>query len=195
MDIVPDRLSIHAPILVNTIGHCAGAIIFGILLYLLLLDWKRASAERSALLVVAAGLALLWNLGSLIGMATSPRGDPVADAIVAASFWVLSLLPAVLLHISLRSRHIAIWMAGSVVSSVAVALHIGDLVTGAPRFHYAAILLAKTRSQKDSPTSSSLFFQSASAFVGSSAYPRTPSLIAEIGTSSATTLPTWQFSQ
>lgn len=138
---MPDRLSIHAPVLVNTIGHCAGAIVFGILLYLLLLDWRRATGERSALPSIAAGLALLWNLGSLIGMATSPDGDPIADAIVAGSFSVLSLLPAVLLHISLRSRHSALWMTGYAVSFAAVALHIGDLVTSAPRFHYAAILL------------------------------------------------------
>src|ERR1700749_327376 len=102
---MPDRISIHAPVLVNTIGHCAGVIIFGILLYLLLLDWRHAAGERSALPSLAAGLALLWNLGSLIGMATSPRGDPIADVIVAASFSVLSLLPAVLLHISLGARH------------------------------------------------------------------------------------------
>ncbi len=54
---------------------------------------------------------------------------------------MLSLLPAVLLHISLRSRHSALWVAGYGVSSVAVLLHIGDLITTAPRFHYAAILL------------------------------------------------------
>jgi two-component system, LytTR family, sensor kinase len=138
---MPDRLSIHAPVLVNTIGHCAGAIVFGILLYLLLLDWRRATGERSVLPGFAAGLALLWNLGSLIGMATSPQGDPIADGIVAASFSVLSLLPAVLLHISLRSRHRALWMTGYAVSFVAVGLHIGDLVTSAPRFHYAALLL------------------------------------------------------
>lgn len=138
---MPDRLSIHAPVLVNTIGHCAGAIVFGILLYLLLLDWRRATGERSALPSIAAGLALLWNLGSLIGMATSPEGDPIADVIVAGSFSVLSLLPAVLLHISLRSRHSALWVTGYAVSFAAVALHIGDLVTSAPRFHYAAILL------------------------------------------------------
>ncbi len=138
---MPDRLSIHAPVLVNTIGHCAGAIVFGILLYLLLLDWRRATGERSLLPSVAAGLALLWNLGSLIGMATSPSGDPIADVIVAGSFSVLSLLPAVLLHISLRSRHPRLWLTGYAVSFSAVALHIGDLLTGAPRFHYAAILL------------------------------------------------------
>jgi two-component system, LytTR family, sensor kinase len=138
---MPDRISIHAPVLVNTIGHCAGAVVFGILLYLLLLDWRRATGERSALPSIAAGLALLWNLGSLIGMAASPQGDPIADVIVAGSFSVLSLLPAVLLHISLRSRHTALWVAGYAVSAVAIGLHIGDLITSAPRFHYAAILL------------------------------------------------------
>jgi two-component system, LytTR family, sensor kinase len=138
---MPDRLSIHAPVLVNTIGHCAGAIVFGILLYLLVLDWRRATGQRSVLPSIAAGLALLWNLGSLIGMATSPAGDPIADAIVAGSFSVLSLLPAVLLHISLRARHPALWMTGYAVSCAAVALHVVDVVTGAPRFHYAAILL------------------------------------------------------
>jgi heme A synthase len=101
---MPDRLSLHAPVLVNTIGHCAGAIAFGILLYLLLLDWRRATSDRSLLPSVAACLAFLWNMGSLIGMATAPSGYPVADVIVAGSFSVLSLLPAVLLHISLRSR-------------------------------------------------------------------------------------------
>lgn len=137
---MPDRLSLH-PLLVNTIGHCAGALAFGILLYLLLLDWRRATAERSLLPSVAAGLAFLWNVGSLIGMATAPTGDRAADIIVAVSFSVLSLLPAVLLHISLRSRARFLWLTGYAVSGMAVVLHIGDLVTGAPRFHYAAILL------------------------------------------------------
>ncbi len=138
---MPDRLSLHAPLLVNAIGHCAGTLAFGILLYLLLLDWRRAAGDRSLLPAIAAGLALLWNVGSLIGMATPPTGDRIADIIVAASFSVLSLLPAVLLHISLRSRPRFLWISGYGVSAVAVALHIGDLATGAPRFHYAAILL------------------------------------------------------
>jgi hypothetical protein len=138
---MPDRLSLHAPVLVNTIGHCAGAIIFGTLLYLFILDWRRDPRKRSPLPCVAAALALLWNAGSLIGLATPVRGAAVADAIVAASFSVLSLLPAVLLHISLGSRRSSLWIAGYAVSGGAVALHISDLLTTAPRFHYAGILL------------------------------------------------------
>ncbi len=138
---MPDRLSLHAPILVNTIGHCAGAIAFGILLYLFLVDWRRAAVERSLLPSIAAGLAFLWNLGSLVGLATAATEDSLADTIVAISFSVLSILPAVLLHISLRSRIAALWITGYVVSGVAVILHISDLITGSSRFHYAAILL------------------------------------------------------
>jgi two-component system LytT family sensor kinase len=71
---------------------------------------------------IAADGDLLWNLGSLIGMAAAPQGDPLADAIVAGSFSVLSLLPAVLQHISLRSRHSALWMTGYAVSFAAVLM-------------------------------------------------------------------------
>src|SRR5438445_12126025 len=94
---MPDRLSIHEPVLVNTIGHCAGAVIFGILLWLFIVNWRRAREERSSLPALAAALAMLWNIGSLIALAAGPSGGMAADIIVAASFSVLSLLPAVLL--------------------------------------------------------------------------------------------------
>jgi two-component system LytT family sensor kinase len=138
---MPDWLSIHEPVLVNTIGHCAGAVIFGMLLYFFLVNWRRAREERSRLPAIAAALALLWNIGSLIALATGPAGGMAADVIVAASFSVLSLLPAVLLHISLESHHRTVWISGYVLSLTAVALHVSDLVTRAPRLHYAALLL------------------------------------------------------
>jgi hypothetical protein len=138
---MPDRLSFHTPVLANTIGHFAGAVAFGILLYLLVVDWRRNPRERGSLPSIAAALALLWNLGSLVGLATAPQGGDISDAIVAASFSVLSLLPAVLLHISLGPRRPVLWITGYVVSGLAISLHIGDLVTAAPRFHYAALLL------------------------------------------------------
>src|SRR6266478_2880361 len=138
---MPDWLSIHEPVLVNTIGHCAGSVIFGMLLYLFLVNWRRAPEERRGLPAIAAALALLWNIGSLVALATGPAGGMAADIIVAASFSVLSVLPAVLLHISLETRHRTLWMSGYVLSLIAVALHVIDLITRAPRFHYAALLL------------------------------------------------------
>jgi two-component system LytT family sensor kinase len=138
---MPDRLSIHEPVLVNTIGHCAGAIIFGILLYLFAVNWMRAREERSMLPAVAAALAMLWNLGSLIALAGGPNNGIATDIITAASFSVLSLLPAVLLHISLQADYRGIWISGYILSMTAVGLHIVDLLTQAERFHYAALLL------------------------------------------------------
>ena len=138
---MPDRLSIHEPVLVNTIGHCAGAIIFGILLYFFVVNWMRAREKRSVLPGLAAVLAMLWNLGSLIALAGGSNNGIATDIITAASFSVLSLLPAVLLHISLQADHRAVWIGGYVLSVIAIGLHIIDLVTRAERFHYAALLL------------------------------------------------------
>jgi two-component system, LytTR family, sensor kinase len=138
---MPDWLSIHEPTLVNTIGHCGGAVIFGMLLYFFLANWERGPEERSKLPVLAAALAFLWNIGSLIALGTGPRAGMAPDIIVAASFSVLSLLPAVLLHISLESHHRAIWISGYVLSSGAIILHIADLATGRPSLHFAALLL------------------------------------------------------
>ncbi len=138
---MPDWLSIHEPVLVNTIGHAAGAVIFGMLLYLFLVNWRRSRSEPSGLPALAAALAMLWNIGSLIALAAGPSSGLIADIIAAASFSVLGLLPAVLLHIHLESHHRALWISGYLLSAIAAALHITDLLTRAARFHYAALLL------------------------------------------------------
>ncbi len=138
---MPDWLSIHEPVLVNTIGHCAGAVLFGMLLYFFLLNWRRAREQRTKLPLLAAALAFLWNVGSLVALGAGRQGGMAADVIVAASFSVLSLLPAVLLHISLSSRHRLLWRSGYLLSFTAIALHGGDLITRSSRLHFAALLL------------------------------------------------------
>ena len=57
--------NLHEPIFVNIIGHTAGAIIFGIFLFLFLRDRSAAANRGSWLSAAAAGLAFLWNFGSL----------------------------------------------------------------------------------------------------------------------------------
>ena len=138
---MPDWLSIHEPALVNTIGHGAGTVLFGILLYLFLVNWQRPGKHRSGLPAIAAALAMLRNMGSLIALATGPTSGMAADIILTGSFSFLSLLPAVSLHIHLESRHRTLWLSGYVLSLIAMTLHVTDLLTGAPRFHYAALLL------------------------------------------------------
>ncbi len=137
---MPDRL-IHGPVLVNTIGHCAGVLIFGILFYLFVVSWRRAREERSILPTLAAGLAMLWNAGSLIALARGDGNDGATDIITTISFSALSLLPAVLLHISLGTLQRSLWTAGYVLSVVSIGLHVADLLTGSARFHSAALLL------------------------------------------------------
>lgn len=138
---MPDRISIHKPLFVNTLGHCAGVAIFGILLSLFVLDWYRSGRSRSKLSAIAAGLALLWNLGSLIALGSNPHGSGVTDFLIGMSFCVLSLLPAVLLHISTQAQHSAIWISGYVISAIAIIFHIVDLVTNASTPHRVALLL------------------------------------------------------
>ena len=58
-----------------------------------------------------------------------------------SSFSVLSLLPAVLLHISLQSRRRPVWIAGYVLSGAAVVLHIADWLSRDSDLHRAALLL------------------------------------------------------
>lgn len=138
---MPDWLSIHEPVLVNTIGHCAGAVLFGMLLYFFLLNWRHDREQRTTLPALAAALAFLWNIGSLVALGVGRQGGTVADVIVAASFSVLSLLPAVLLHISLGLHHRPLWLSGYVLSFGAIVLHVADLITRLPRLHFAALLL------------------------------------------------------
>ncbi|HVV46047.1 MAG TPA: histidine kinase, partial [Bryobacteraceae bacterium] len=136
-----DRLSLHAPLLVNAIGHCAGALAFGILLWLLFADWRRSAQPRSLLPAIAAGLAFLWNLGALVGSATSLANGSAERWIVAVSFALLSLLPAVLLHVSLQDGPVYLWVSGYAIGGLAAILHLVDFLLSMPQFHYAAILL------------------------------------------------------
>ena len=137
---MPDRL-IHGPVLVNTMGHCAGVLIFGILFYLFVVSWRRAREDRSLLPALAAGLAMLWNAGSLIALARGDGDDGATNIITTISFSALSLLPAVLLHISLGALRRSLWSAGYILSVVSIGLHVTDLITGSVRFHSAALLL------------------------------------------------------
>src|ERR1700722_19651572 len=138
---MPDWLSVHEPVLVNTVGHCAGAVLFGMLLYFFLVNRRHEREDQSKLAALAAALAFLWNVGSLVALGVGRQGGTAADVIVAASFSILSLLPAVLLHISLGSHHRPLWFSGYVLSFVAAALHIGDLLTRSSRLHFAALLV------------------------------------------------------
>ncbi|HMJ60628.1 MAG TPA: histidine kinase [Bryobacteraceae bacterium] len=110
------------PILINTVGHSAGLLLFGLILILLVRDWRAHGVRQTKLSLAAAALALTWNAGALIALASH---EPAVVVIV--SFSALSLLPAVLLQVALQGKHPAIVVAGYIVSASAVVLHCGDL--------------------------------------------------------------------
>lgn len=123
--IIQKVLNVHEPLLVNTIGHSAGALIFGIFLFLFLKD--RASSRflrGSWLSFTAAALAFLWDLSSLAAMLAATRHAGHEELYIAFAFAMLSLLPAVLLHLSLGTNLREVVVAGYVLSITAAGMHI-----------------------------------------------------------------------
>jgi uncharacterized membrane protein (UPF0136 family) len=108
------RLNQHQPVIINAIGHMAGAIVFGIFLVLALKGNFRRGSGQSLLSVTSAGLAFLWNAGSFATLLLPPGST--RWSIEAASFCSLSLLPVVLLNLSLGRRFPAFAVRGGVPS-------------------------------------------------------------------------------
>lgn len=128
-------LTVHEPLLVNTLGHSAGTLIFATFLYLLLRDRAGARLRGSRLTLCAATLALLWNLASLMVLAVP------SEVLVTISSSALSLLPAVLLHLSLGEKHPAIRWSGYFLSAVTIVIHATEPWFDAFEHHLLALRL------------------------------------------------------
>ncbi len=133
-------LPVHEPLLVNTLGHSAGTLIFAIFVFLLLRDRAGARLRGSRLTLAAASLALIWNLASLLVMAADPR-SLAAQALVALSSSALSILPGVLLHISLGPRFGWIRMAGYALAGATVVMHTAEVFYSSLDLHFMALNL------------------------------------------------------
>jgi len=119
--------SLRDPVLINAIGHTAGALLFGLILELLIRDRQTRGVRPVRLSILAAALAHTWNVGSLIALAFPNPRSILIGIVMTISFSVLSLLPAVLLQVALRGRQSLITIAGYVVSTAAVVLHVSEL--------------------------------------------------------------------
>jgi hypothetical protein len=135
-----EMLSVHEPDLTNLLGHAAGALIFGIFLVLLLRETPAQRLRGSRLTLLCASLALVWNTTSLIIAAARPEGW-IVDALVVVGASALSLLPALLLHISMSGRPRPLVAAGYLLSAVAVGMHVSELRFGSPEIHHTALNL------------------------------------------------------
>ncbi|HYO83301.1 MAG TPA: hypothetical protein VES20_17990, partial [Bryobacteraceae bacterium] len=137
---MPESLDFREPLLVNAVGHAAGMLIFGLLLLVLLRDHRLWTAKRGWLAPLAALLAMVWNGGSLAALAGSVSGKWSASLPTGVGFAALSLLPAVLLAISLGTESIAIQRIGWTFGAAAAAMHLVESFAG-ETFHRAALLL------------------------------------------------------
>ncbi len=127
--------------LVNTIGHSAGTILFGIFLVLLIRDRPSARWRETWKSIAAASLAFLWNLGSLAVLVVSNGIGAEPYVLIAITFSILSFLPAVLFDISLSGELRPFVMAGYTLSSVAMLLHFARLCFDHTDERHAALLI------------------------------------------------------
>ncbi len=134
-----DVLTVHEPVLVNTLGHSVGAIVFGIFLFLILRDGRGAKLHASRLSFIAAALAFVWNVTSLGVMSRADKVSLFTAIATATSSCAFSLLPAVLLHISPAGRYRFIVAGGYALSLSAVAIHTSEFFVPAPDHHRFAL--------------------------------------------------------
>src|ERR1700733_12050366 len=131
----------NQPLLINILGHAGGALIFAIFLFLLFSGRGWSGLKGRYLSGVAAGLSLVWNLGSLVVL-VRPNLPPVwLNLAIAVSFSVLSLLPAVLLHVFARTARSPLVVCGYGLSVVAVGMHFWEIRGNGPKLHQVALLL------------------------------------------------------
>jgi hypothetical protein len=128
-------------LLINILGHAGGALIFAIFLGLLFSGRGWSGVRGRYLSGLAAALSLAWNLGSLIVLAWPGLPPRAAGLAAAFSFSFFSLLPAVLLHLSLvDGGRILIWL-GYLLSAVAVVMHFWEIAGNGAALHQTALLI------------------------------------------------------
>jgi two-component system, LytTR family, sensor kinase len=135
-----EGIALRDPVFVNTLGHTCGLLLFGVLIFLLLKSWESAGTRPQISTIVAALLALLWNAGSLIGLAFTQRNGQVQDWLVAVNFSLLSLLPAILLDVTTKHRYVWAARLGYVISTCAVVLHFIELRFPSEHLRESALL-------------------------------------------------------
>ena len=133
--------SVNESLLVNTLGHSAGVLLFAIFLVLLIQDRASRRLPGSGKAMLAAALALLWNLASLIVLATNSAANAFNGVVVAIGFSVLSLLPAVLFDLCLRGRLRVLVNLGYGLSTVSILLHLSELAANNQTYHRLGLAL------------------------------------------------------
>ena len=78
------EIDLHGHHWVNTIGHCAGILIFATLFLLIYRDSRRSGHRLRLLPLASTLLALGWDLGLLLGIATRDQNPFWANASISS---------------------------------------------------------------------------------------------------------------
>lgn len=184
------EIDLHGHHWVNTIGHSAGILVFGILFLLIYCDARRSQRSVRILPLLSTLLALGWDLGLLIGIAVRATSAFWANASAAIAFACLSLLPAVLLDLGTRGESRPLRLSGYILGTFCALLHLSEVFVEGPDIHSFALialaggfailaLLSYLRSQV-SPAASVCLFLLSFTFLHFRDAAGTPALWAEI---------------
>ena len=138
---MPESLTVHEPLLVNTLGHSIGALLFGIFVFLLLNDRSRSRLRESHLSIAAGTLAFGWNFTMLLVLAVPHSAVWLSRLVLFGAAASLSFLPAVLLHLSLGTRFRITVLCGYFVGFAGTVLNAVGLLFSSTRYHSAAIIV------------------------------------------------------
>ena len=132
----------HGLVFIDTIGHCAGLVLFGLLTLLLLRDSNFRVTRRNRLSLLAGVLVLSWNAAELAGLQAGQSLDNQSRFASYVSFCCLAVLPAVLLHISLGGRLRPVAWAGYAISFASiVSQYPGRTVLRVEQSQFSLLLL------------------------------------------------------
>ena len=120
--------------LINFLGFITGTVLYVMLVWMVLSSRR----ESNRLLLSAALLGFLWNLGAFGGYGLVSFGfDGLARLVLATAFSALTFLPAVMVHSALRLNdlHVRGWSrliaaSGYLMSSLAAAMQFRSAAAG-----------------------------------------------------------------
>lgn len=117
--------------LINLIGFVVGTALYGLLLVMVLRNRRSEDGVDSRLLIVTAGLGLVWNIGEFIVYASRDVGfSPAPPIVPAIAYAALGFLPSVVVHSARRSLTSAglfsaiLTFSAYILSTITALLHI-----------------------------------------------------------------------
>lgn len=127
---------LNAALLVNLLGFSVGVALY-FLLAVMVVRHREARGRENAdmLLLMTAGLGLLWNLGELFAFVQRDFGSvSIPPLITALSFSALGFLPSVVVHSATSDESRKRWLtvAAYGLSIGATALHFQAVFSGRP---------------------------------------------------------------